>query len=287
MKINITHNNKYYKVDLNQGKSIAITLDFNQHQPNHFDAEPALRTPMSVDGFIGDTRQSGSCNVNVLSFNPHCNGTHTETVGHICHIDDNQTTTIDQLAPPLLIPVSLVTIAPQNALLQSEPYVVDYAENDVVITKSQLAHHLDHIHDSELTSLIIRTSPNNAAKRYQRYSEDAPNAFLTTSAIEYILARGVEHLVVDMPSIDKMHDNGLLNNHHIFWQVEQGMRVVNNKTRANCTITELAYIESSITDGFYFISLQTPAFVNDAAPSRPTLFKPEASAQSSTAVFKE
>jgi len=37
------------------------------------------------------------------------------------------------------------------------------------------------------------------------------------------------------------------------------------------TITEMAYIATEIEDGFYFINLQIPAFINDAAPSRPVL----------------
>ena len=43
----------------------------------------------------------------------------------------------------------------------------------------------------------------------------------------------------------------------------------------NKTITEMAYIDNTITDGFYFLNLQTPAFINDAAPSRPMLYQAE------------
>ena len=33
--------------------------------------------------FIGDTRMGGPCNFETYSITPHCNGTHTECVGHI------------------------------------------------------------------------------------------------------------------------------------------------------------------------------------------------------------
>jgi len=38
----------------------------------------------------------------------------------------------------------------------------------------------------------------------------------------------------------------------------------------------MAYIDNAIADGFYFANLQTPAFVNDAAPSRPMLYEANA-----------
>ena len=37
-------------------------------------------------------------------------------------------------------------------------------------------------------------------------------------------------------------------------------------------IYTLAYIANEIDDGFYFINLQIPAFINDAVPSRPVLY---------------
>jgi hypothetical protein len=39
------------------------------------------------------------------------------------------------------------------------------------------------------------------------------------------------------------------------------------------TITELAYIPNSVEDGFYFLNIQIPHFVCDAAPSRLLLYK--------------
>jgi hypothetical protein len=42
--------------------------------------------------------------------------------------------------------------------------------------------------------------------------------------------------------------------------------------RAQCTITELAYIDEAVLDGPYFLELQIPALGGDAVPSRPLLF---------------
>ena len=89
----------------------------------------------------------------------------------------------------------------------------------------------------------------------------------------YLNERGVEHLILDLPSLDRLNDDGLLTCHHEFWQVDEGAHQLNCTSLVNKTITEMAYINNNIIDGFYFLNLQTPAFVNDAAPSRPLLFQ--------------
>jgi hypothetical protein len=78
--------------------------------------------------------------------------------------------------------------------------------------------------------------------------------------------------VVDVPSIDRLHDDGLMTCHHLFWQVDEGSHQVNQDSLVTKTITEMAFIGNDVNDGFYFINIQTPAFHNDAAPSRPVLF---------------
>ena len=46
-------------------------------------------------------------------------------------------------------------------------------------------------------------------------------------------------------------------------------------TRMDATITELIYAPSKIEDGRYFLNLQIASFENDAAPSKPVLYKIE------------
>jgi hypothetical protein len=60
--------------------------------------------------------------------------------------------------------------------------------------------------------------------------------------------------------------------HHLFWQVDEGSHQVNENSLVDKTITEMAFIADETPDDFYFINIQTPAFHNDAAPSRPVLF---------------
>jgi arylformamidase len=79
-------------------------------------------------------------------------------------------------------------------------------------------------------------------------------------------------LLVDLPSIDRLFDEGKLLNHRIFWNVEEGSREVNHQTRMSSTITELIYVRDEVPDGDYLLNLQIPPFESDAAPSRPLLF---------------
>jgi hypothetical protein len=58
-------------------------LDFNGAQPNAYGVERATATACEASDLIGDTRRGGSCNFEQIKFIPHCNGTHTECVGHI------------------------------------------------------------------------------------------------------------------------------------------------------------------------------------------------------------
>ena len=103
------------------------------------------------------------------------------------------------------------------------------------------------------------------------YENNIP-PFFTNDALKYISDMDIEHLIVDIPSIDRMNDHGLLGNHRIFWNNGQN---INEKVNQNSkkTITEMSYIPNNIKDGFFFLNLQIPHFVCDAAPSRPLLIK--------------
>jgi len=285
IKLTIELRSASYQVNMASSWSLAIPVNFNQQkqQPNHFSANPALASPMQAGGFIGDTKQGGSCNVNELTINPHCNGTHTESVAHICDfsVDDiieetgkctNAARTLAQLNLPALMPCAVISITPELAIKTNENYSPEFDEDDLIISRSALKQALASYHNEQLQTLVIRTLPNTDNKRQQAYNSDNQPAFFSREAILYLNERGVEHLVVDVPSIDRLHDDGLMTGHHLFWQVDEGSHQVNINSLVNKTITEMAFIGDEITDDFYFINIQTPAFHNDAAPSRPVLF---------------
>jgi len=282
MMISIELKSATYQVNMASSWSLAIPVCFNQEnqQPNHFDAKPALSRPMEAGSFIGDTKQGGSCNVNELVINPHCNGTHTESIAHICDFSNTAdmtnhirpSATIDQLTLPPLMPCTVISITPELAIKTKESYSPDFCDNDQIISCSALKQALKHYDNQQLTALVIRTLPNAKSKCQQAYNEKNQPTFFSREAILYLNERNVEHLVVDVPSIDRLFDDGLMTCHHLFWQVTEGSHQVSQNSLSGKTITEMAFIADDIADNFYFINIQTPAFLNDAAPSRPVLF---------------
>lgn len=281
IKVTVELSEDEYQVDINSGLSVAIPLHFNQvnEQPNHFGALAALSSPMQTGDFIGDTKLGGSCNVNELVINPHCNGTHTETIAHICDFDHAllnnlklSSKSIAELALPVLIPCVLISIKPEHASNSADSYTPVFTADDKIISTQLLKSALKHYSDEQLQVLAIRTLPNSKTKRQQVYNSDNQPAFFSREAILYLNSRGVDHLVVDIPSIDRLFDDGLMTCHHLFWQVEEGSHQITPTSLDHKTITEMAYFPTEIQDGFYAINIQLPAFNNDAAPSRPVLF---------------
>jgi len=224
----------------------------------------ATATPCDYGSLVGDTRLGGSCNFEQITFIPHCNGTHTECVGHIT----KERITIRECLTDAFIEAELITVEPQPALGCDESYTIELDSSDRLITRLSLADKLDTI---RAEALIVRTLPNADSKLTRAYKNEIPPYF-TTEAMEFIAFSGVKHLLVDLPSIDRLYDEGKLSNHRVFWKIYQGSYETNPNTRLNCTITELIYVPDQIKDGRYLLNLQIAPFESDASPSRPILF---------------
>ncbi|MBV1908581.1 MAG: cyclase family protein [Kangiellaceae bacterium] len=274
MNIQFEINQQSYQSDLSKGHSIAITLLPNGNQPNHFGAPECNSEPLIAGDFIGDTKQGGSCNVNRLSIIPHCNGTHTESVSHV----------IDQLIPvhkvieKNIFPCVLISIKPICGGENTDLYQPNIDPENKVIQKAQLKSFLDNFSNQQLEGLVIRTLPNLTEKKVLSYDQKNYPAFLTNCAMNYLHQRGVKHLLVDFPSVDKMYDEGMLSNHRIFWQLAPGQKSLEESesdeymSLPKKTITEMVYIDEKIQDGFYLCNLQVPEIETDAVPSQPTLY---------------
>ena len=103
------------------------------------------------------------------------------------------------------------------------------------------------------------------------YSEKNEPPLLSVEAMELVNQIGVRHLLVDVPSVDRMYDDGLLTNHHLFWNVKEKTHELSTATEQDKTITEMIFVEDEIADGLYGLNIQVPAFCSDAAPSRPMI----------------
>ena len=268
MIFSVQINDQTYRIDGENPLNLSIPLNFNGAQPNAYDALKATATACQTGDLIGDTRRGGSCNFEEYTFIPHCNGTHTEGVGHLT---DDRISVHDCLKDGF-IAATLVSLASENALAAKETYPVKLTEADELITKAALQNALKSANEDFLQALIIRTLPNDADKVERDYLKNPP-PFFSTEAINFIVERGVKHLLVDLPSIDRMFDEGRLSNHRIFWNIAPNSRQITEASRLNNTVTEMIFVPDSIADGSYLLNLQIAPFASDAAPSRPILFR--------------
>lgn len=247
MKITFIHQNKTYQADLSKPLDISIPLKEGLNAVNCFYAPPMETNPVIAGDFVGSTEMGGPLNFLNVKINPHGNGTHTECVGHIA----KEKFTINQSLQEYHFMAKLVSVFPER---------ID--NGDRVIFKKQL----EAVFKNEnVEAIIIRTLPNDDLKMQTNYSGANPT-YVHHEAIEYLIEQGVQHLLIDLPSVDREEDGGKLLSHRAFWQYP-------DKIRKNATITELIYANNLIKDGFYLLNIQTASFEIDVSPSKPVLYQ--------------
>lgn len=251
-----------------QPLSIAIPLDFNGPQPSFYDAPAATARPYRESGFVGDTRAGGSCNCEQLTLVPHCNGTHTECVGHVT---DDRVAVTDRVRGGIVLAL-LVSLHPVAASSTSEDSDPPPAASDLLVTAESLEGAFAAYPGPAPRALVLRTLPSSAARLTQAYRGSAPAPYLSRQAASWLVRRGIEHLVLDLPSADRADDHGRLTAHRLFFGLPAGGRQARDAKRPESSITELAWVAPTIRDGWYMLDLQIPAFLADAAPSRPLLY---------------
>ena len=268
MELTIILNSISYNLEITDPLDISISLEFNGSQPIGWGAPKAKAKTYIQSDFIADTKRGGSCNVEEYCFIPHCQGTHTECVGHIV----NNKITINNILKNTLIPATLITVKPEAAHLTEELYIPDKSPEDFLITQTSLLSKLKKSNANFLEALILRTLPNDTSKKRRNYLQQQP-PFFSLNAIEYIVSLGVKHLLVDIPSVDRTFDQGYLSVHRKFWNIPLGKNEIEGHHFSLNTITEMIYVPDEIQDSSYLLNLQVPAFATDAAPSRPFLYK--------------
>lgn len=267
MKLHFSTASASYEIDAAHPIDISIPLDFQGQQPNHFGAEPAVAQPLEMGGFIGDTRRGGSCNVEIYRFIPHCNGTHTECAGHLTA----ERLSVREALRECFFPATLATVQPVKATQTSDTYQPTKQPGDELITRNALESALQNASGEFLEGLILRTLPNDVSKKFRRYPE-APPPFFSLEAMHFLAGLPLKHLLVDIPSLDRMFDEGQMNIHRIFWNIPPGRRSLTAQSRRDRTVTEMVYVPDTVTDGRYLASIHIPPFIADAAPSKILLF---------------
>lgn len=252
------------EIDLSKPIDISIPLTNTDENPIAWYIEKPVIEPVVFGDWIGKVSEGkSSTNFNNIFFNPHGHGTHTECLGHIT----NDFYSINQSLKQFFFFAKLITVEPEKI------------GDDLVITKENISTSLNVTSlDSASTSLsvtnealIIRTLPNQLEKKSQKYSNTNP-PYLSEDAAIFIRESEIEHLLIDLPSVDKEHDEGKLLAHKAFWNVKDTNNL-NQDARFNATITEMIYVADEIEDGNYILNLQIASFENDASPSKPILYK--------------
>ena len=240
-----------FEVDLSKPIDVSIPLTNTDENPIAWYIEKPEIGPVVFGDWIGSVEKGASTNFNNIRFNPHGHGTHTECLGHITR----QFYSINQSLRQFFFLSELITIEPE---MQGE---------DWVITKNQIENSLK---GDESEALIIRTLPNFKVKKSLNYSNTNP-PYLSEEAARFICQSGIQHLLIDLPSVDKEKDDGRLLAHKAFWNVKN-VTELNEDARLQATITEMIYVADEIKDGSYLLNLQIASFENDASPSKPVLY---------------
>jgi arylformamidase len=255
-------------VDASRGVSLAIPLELHGAQPAHFGAPAARAEPLEAGGFVGDTRAGGSCNCETVTLVPHCNGTHTEGPGHVTR---ERLPVHDSALRPLYL-AALVTVTAEEAVGSGETSDPFPQAGDRLITARALAAALGAIDAPPVEALVVRTLPNGADKRARDWLAPPLPPYFSLEAMTLLVDRGVRHLLSDLPSVDRLWDEGRLAGHRVFFGLPPGSRSAAEVGRPGTTITEMIYAPGTLPDACYALSLQLAAWVSDAVPSRPLLF---------------
>lgn len=251
MKATIQHNNTILEVDLSKPIDISIPITNTDKNPIAWYIDKPEIEAVRFGEWIGSVAKGASTNFNNILFNPHGHGTHTECLGHITR----EFYSINQCLKEFFFMAELVSIQPE---VQGD---------DLVITKGQIEKALN---GRQSEAIIIRTLPNLAEKKSLKYSNTNP-PYLSEDAARFICESGIQHLLIDLPSVDKEHDEGKLVAHKAFWNVKD-VTNLNADARLDCTITEMIFVVDEVPDGSYLLNLQIASFENDASPSKPVLF---------------
>lgn len=241
-----------FEIDLSKPLDISIPLTNTDANPIAWYLEKPIIEPVVFGDWIGKISEGSSTNFNNICFNPHGHGTHTECLGHIT----KEFYSINTCLKQFFFFAELISVQPE---LQHD---------DLVISKIQIENALN---GSSPEALVIRTIPNNTDKLSKKYSNTNP-PYLSEDAAIFIRENGIQHLLIDLPSVDKEEDGGELLAHKAFWNVKSAS-ALNLDARMNCTITEMIFVSNQIQDGSYMLNLQIASFENDASPSKPILYQ--------------
>lgn len=246
MKAIIEYNSRKIQIDVSKPIDISIAIDASKLNVNAWYLDDPKIEPEVINDYEVSVKNGAVVNFNSINFNPHSHITHTECVGHIT----KKVHSVNQNLKHYFHLAEVITVAPLEI------------NGDFIIATKQLKMAL---RNKKRDAVIIRTLPNLEDKKSARYSNSNPTYLLEETAI-FLREKGIKHLLVDLPSVDKEKDEGRLLAHNAFWNTEGVLRM-------DATITEFIYVPNTVKDGEYLLNLMIAPFENDATPSKPILYE--------------
>jgi kynurenine formamidase len=248
MNVTFHFNNKIYKADLHNVLDISLPIHEGEKNVNCYYADPVVFQTIEMGNFIGSVARGGPVNYQKIIFTPHGNGTHTECYAHIVATP----ATINQCLKKFHFIAQLVTLTPEKL-----------SNGDEVLTLQSFKAKTKT--DNLPEAIILRTLPNDKIKTTRQYSGTNP-PYIEPALTKWLADKDVKQLLIDLPSVDKEVDGGLLAAHRAFWNLPEN-------PRTDACITELVYVPDIVTDGLYLLNLQIISLEMDASPSKPILYK--------------
>ena len=265
MRVQISLDKHRYAVILDHPIEIAIPQLFDGSQPNAFGLQDATQQPAQAGRWRGDVLSGSPVNCRTVTTTPHANGTHTECVGHIVR---------DPVVAPVTLHQTLHAAVVLSVPLErlgdcGESYRGKQQPQDAVVTARGLRDSLAaRGWLPPCSAVVVRTTPNPPAKARSRFTQDAP--YLTSEAVSWLRRQGFLHLLIDLPSIDRLEDGGSVPNHRRWWDVPSGDRLEGAPSPR--TITEWIFVPDDCIDGLYLLELGVAPWWSDAVPARPRLY---------------
>lgn len=277
MKITFSHKSRQYEADLSKGNVISREVRFlNTPETEPGFVPKAARKPFASGGFVGAVQRGGPCNVEQLDWIPHCHGTHTETAAHILKYPwdilagkaEHAVPVVSNVCPSGILKAALISVDPVKASEANDSYRPNFNDTDRIVTGAGIEKALSKVDLGSVDAIILRTD----AEQYD-FNSGPETPFLSVEAMRAIVKSGADHLLLDLPSVDRLDDDGHLTAHHIFWNVPELESVATKESWLHKTITEMVTVDESLKDGLYLLNLQCAPFVSDAAPSRAVIYR--------------
>lgn len=204
--------------------------------------------PVVLGDWTGSVAAGNGVNFFNVHFNPHAHGTHTETAGHI---------SVERYSVNTHFKTPFALLAVLSPKVDEEK--MHFADFKTAWDRAKTAGHLEGV-----TAVALHTDCSRDLPTREYSNTDWP--YLDAEIGAFLKAQGIDHLLIDQPSVDKEEDGGALACHKSFWGPQPELSL-------HRTITELIHIPTHVKDGRYLLNLQVAPLENDAAPSRPLLYE--------------